>query len=445
MMARLSRLRRSERGNVAIICAFSIVPMMIGAGMVVDYSQAARLQTQMNAFADAAALSAVTRPMMRKTAAEAQVQARKVFTSQAAGLRGVEFDPAKLSVQVEEATGATVARRTTVTYSAESLNFFGRILGRRTIAIGGTSRADAADAPNIDFYLLVDTSPSMAIPATSSGIKAMIDATKTQGGGVGCAFACHQTSTSKSDPGNTPVVNGKYVDNYYIAKTQLKLTLRIDLVQTAVKDLTDVAVSTASETGAKYRFAVSKFDVEHSAIQTVPGTPAAAKTAASNLNLLVVCRNNQYVCGVNDNDTDTHFTKAFDGALGMMPKVPGKGTNQSGDSPQAMLFLITDGMRDEMNGGRQIGPIPTSQCTTIKNRGIRIAVLYTDYLYESANDSWSITNVRNKYLEAPDKISPALMQCASPGLFYKVTTGDDISASLAALFQKAVSSAHLTQ
>ncbi|BBD97978.1 hypothetical protein SAMIE_1014790 [Sphingobium amiense] len=445
-LCRFRAFCQSQRGNALMIFAFALGPMVMGTGMVIDYSQAARLQSKMNAIADAAALSSVTKPMMRVSASTARQQAINLFKGQAASLNGLVFDPnTQLTVTVTDNAGATINRQTTVTYSATSKNYFGGILGLQAIAIGGTSSSRSADAPNIDFYLLVDSSPSMAIPATTAGIAAMINATKSQGGGAGCAFACHQTSTTTSDPGGTKKVNGVYVDNYYIAKTDLNLKLRMDLVQEAVADLTDVATATAAENKAKYRFAMSNFDISYKSVLAAPTTPSTAKSSASSLQLLTVCRNNQAVCGVNDNDQHTNFTAAFTGALANLPLVPGSGSNQPGDTPQAILFLITDGMRDESSGGRKLGPIPTAQCTQIKSRGIRIAVLYTEYLYEAANDSWSISNVRNPYLAAPEKISPALASCASPDLFYKVTTGDDISASLAALFQKAVSTARLTQ
>jgi Flp pilus assembly protein TadG len=437
---------RDQRGNVLMIAGFAILPLVFGTGMVVDYSQAARLQTKMNAIADAAALAAVTSPMMKKTKEEARTQAISLFKGQSSTLKGLIFTPdTQLTVTVTQTNNASTDRQATVTYTAQSKNTFGGILGMSAIAIGGTATSKAAESPNIDFYLLVDTSPSMAIPATTTGVAAMINATKTQGGGAGCAFACHQTNTTSSDPGGTAVVSGKYVDNYYIAKTTLGLTLRVDLVQEAVADLTDTAVTTAADTKAAYRFAMAKFNIGFSTVLATPTTPANAKTAADNLTLLTVCRNNQAVCGVDDNDMHTNFTAAFAGSLLQMPLVPGTGGNQPGDTPQAMLFLITDGMRDENSGGRKLGPIPTAQCTTIKARGIRIAILYTDYLYDSANDGWSVTNVRSPYLSAPEKISPALISCASPGLFYKVTSNDDISASLAALFQKAIATAHLTQ
>ena len=70
---------------------------------------------------------------------------------------------------------------------------------------------------------------------------------------------------------------------------------------------------------------------------------------------------------------------------------------------------------------------------------------HSEYLPSSASDAWSISNVKTPYLTTPEKISPALQACASTGLYYKVTTDDDISAALTTLFQKAVATARLTR
>jgi hypothetical protein len=92
-----------------------------------------------------------------------------------------------------------------------------------------------------------------------------------------------------------------------------------------------------------------------------------------------------------------------------------------------------------------MGPVPSSLCTTIKNRNIRIAILDTQYLPGSASDSWSQTNVLTPYLSPTDKITPALQACASTNLFYQVTTDSDITLALQQLFATVIATAHLTQ
>lgn len=450
----MRRLVGDRRGNVLMMMGFAILPLTFAAGMGVDYSRAMRTQTKLNAAADAAALAAVAQPMMNKSSADACTLARKMFIAQATGLDGLVLDTSdstQLTITMVDTSSsgsatttvctsgagsaiaaASFSRTITVSYRGQSSNNFASILGIPYLVVHGTSQSNAAVAPNIDFYLMLDTSPSMLLPATSSGLSTMTTATG------GCAFACHQTGSNN--------------DNYSIARAK-GIKLRTDLVASSVQDLTTVASTTATTNHAVYRMGISDFDYMYR--QIWPTSPISGYNVDSNLGnvsthvtdatVLTYCANNTRVCGVSDNDTATNFTAALAGAGLNMPLAPGTGSNKAGDTPQAMLFIITDGMRDELVGtSRVMGPITTTQCAAIKARGIRIAVLYTQYLPASASDSWSISNVL-PYLSPTDTLATPLINCASPGLYYQVTTDSDISSALAALFQKAVATAHLTQ
>jgi hypothetical protein len=128
---------------------------------------------------------------------------------------------------------------------------------------------------------------------------------------------------------------------------------------------------------------------------------------------------------------------------------PGGGTNAPNDTPQEVLFIVTDGVVDETNsstctqaltGSRCQEPITPSLCTAIKSRNIRIAVLYTTYL-PVTNDGWY-----NSWV-APyqSQISTQLQACASNGLFYQAAIGEDLGAALSNLFEAVTQTAHLTQ
>jgi len=106
-----------------------------------------------------------------------------------------------------------------------------------------------------------------------------------------------------------------------------------------------------------------------------------------------------------------------------------------------VLFFVTDGVEDETVGSSRVQSLmDPSYCTTIKNRGIRIAVLYTTYLPLPTN-SWYVSYI------APfqPNIGTTLQGCASPGLYFQVSTDQDISAAMVALFNIAVATAHLTK
>ena len=71
------------------------------------------------------------------------------------------------------------------------------------MGLSNCATAQAQVPPNIDFCLLLDNSPSMALPATQSGLSLMQSLTQKEATG-GCAFACHQMSTNNGDTAGNP-------------------------------------------------------------------------------------------------------------------------------------------------------------------------------------------------------------------------------------------------
>ena len=428
MRSLLNRFVRDSHASVAVITAFAAIPMLFLIGAGVDYGMAVQREAELNGYADAAALAAVTPTMMAQSTSAATTAAQDTFNAQATSLGSITYSPTNLQVSIST-VGAK--RTATVSYSATYQTSFASILGMNGIALSGSSSATAGQAPNIDFYLLLDDSPSMAIAATQAGINAMVAATPAQGG---CAFGCHETHPSSDNLGNP---NGE--DNYTLARN-LGVTLRVDLLRQAVQNLMSTAQSTENTNNAAYRMAINTFDVNFNTIQALTASLATAQASAGNIQLLTVYSNNWLTSSNNNSDTDTNYDKAMSGANTLMPN-PGSGSNVKGDTPQEVLFFVTDGVEDEsVSGGRHQSVMDPGWCTTIKNRGIRIAVLYTEYLPLPTN-TWY-----NTYI-APiqNNIAPSLQSCASPGLFFQVNTGGDISGALSQLFQYAIQTAYLSQ
>jgi Flp pilus assembly protein TadG len=425
----LKRFLRNKSANVAMTFALAMVPMIYLVGMGYDYTSAAMREDQMGAIADAAALAAVTPAMMSQSDSASISAAKNTFSGQAGAIPGVTFNAAN-GITVTVADSLTT-RTVTVAFTATSQNAFPNVLGMSGIKLAGTSKAVGALAPNINFYLLLDSSPSMAIAATQAGINTMVQHTVTQGG---CAFACHESAPNGDSLGNP---NGE--DNYTLARN-LGVALRIDNVTTAVEDLMTTAQTTETTNHASYQAAIYTFDTAVTTIATLTSNLSQAQTEAGSIAMLEVYKNNWLTSKNQNNDTDTNYDTAMTTLNTAMPN-PGNGTNTKGDTPQEVLFFVTDGVEDEsVNGSRQQSLMSNAKCTTIKNRGIRIAVLYTEYLPLPTN-SWY-----NTYI-APFQanIGPTLQSCASPGLYYEVQTGGDISAALTDLFQKAVQTSYLAQ
>jgi Flp pilus assembly protein TadG len=418
------RLLRDTRASVMIIAAISTLALATAAGVGVDFARGNNFKQALQGAADTAAIAGASVYLNAGYATQATTAATNYLTT------AVTHLPANNGVTTSVSLSGSSPFTVTVNASA-SINSTFNALIQKTIAVSVMATANGPSNPNIDFYMLLDSSPSMGIAATQSGINTMVANTSTQGG---CAFACHETHPSTDNLGNP---GGE--DNYTLARN-LGVALRIDNVTTATKDLMTTASSTSASNSAVYRVALYTFDVAVKTIQSLTSNLTTAKTSAGNIAQLSVYSNNYLTSSNNNSDTDTNFDTAFNTLNSAMP-TPGNGTNATGDTPQEVLFMVTDGVEDEMvNGSRVQSVINTSMCNTIKNRGIRIAVLYTVY-YPLPTNSWY-----NTYI-APfqSTIGTTLQSCASPGLYFQVSTGGDISAAMTALFDTAVQSAYLSQ
>lgn len=432
----------NQRGNVLMIFGLGLVPITFATGMAIDYGKAMRLQTELNAAADAAALSATSAAMMRQSLATAQAQARVMFQAQTTDLPGLiplnYADTAQVSVTVTEGTSQVegFVRTSTVTYRGQSTNSFAGILGKETLTVSGTATAKASTAPDTDFYVLLDASSSMALPTTTAGINFLKSRTVRNGNPDGCAFACHQTNPDNPNIRNS---SGQIIDYYTFAHDN-GIELRIDAGKHAIRDMVANARSEGASNGAAYRFYLATFDRSANYRELTGATPSAdfnyvSSKATTAETIAVQMHGYMY-------DRQTEHAGSLAKLNAAVTSNPGNGLRTPGDRPKATLFLITDGMRDEEINGRQMGPIAPDQCDAIKARGIRIAVLYTTYTPESINyEAWSVNNVVPRLPE----IAPALKRCASDDLFFEVSTDGNISQALAALFQKAVQTSRLTR
>jgi hypothetical protein len=327
----------------------------------------------------------------------------------------------------------------------------------------------------MNFYLLMDDSPSMGIGATATDISNLIKYTapayQAAGASQNCGFACHQTNIGH---------DGGTKDNLAIARAN-NITLRIDLVTNAVNQLLNtwsncpqsgvsggVMQCMSALNNTTYKAALYSFDLSLNTLAALT-TPTLAGTQVSSISLMAVAYQNCVVVTTNcKTDNGTDIAGALKTLNGIMPN-PGLGSNAAGDTPQEVVFLVTDGVEDKIVSGasacpnaslasnnRCQQPLDTTMCTTIKNRGIKIAVLYTEYLQLIANPATGIQKTDNWYMTWIDKydqptsttgqIAQNLQSCASPGFYKSVQNGQNISDALTDLFIKVASStANLVQ
>lgn len=401
------RFRRSKTGSAVPLFALAFIPVIYAAGAAVDYSLANKAKAKLDAVADAASLAAVNHQAMASDDASAQTAAQNVFNALTANIPNVTVS--KVSVTIADA----MARTATVSYTATTPTLFMGMIGLSSMTLSGQATAESGVSTYIDFYLLLDNTPSMGVGATPGDVATMVNNTPDQ-----CAFACHDLNNS---------------NNYYNLAKKLNVKMRIDVVRSATQQLMDTATSTARLPNqyrmAIYTFGASSATTGLTTISKLTSDLNSAKTAAANVDVMTVQGQNQF------SDEDTNYN-------GIVPTVdtaiPASGSGTQA-SPQKVLFFVSDGVADEnLSGKRVISPIDPSLCASMKNRGVKIAILYTTYLPLPTNAFYN-QNVK----PFVNNIGPSMQSCASPGLYFEVSPTQGISAAMTALFQKAVTSARL--
>ncbi|QOZ29286.1 TadE/TadG family type IV pilus assembly protein [Bradyrhizobium sp. CCBAU 51753] len=434
----ISRFRRDRSGNIAIIFGLVALPALVAVGCAVDYTRANQIRTKLISAADAASVGSIAKASPGFIAAGAMTSdgpvaagnddATKIFNGNIFNQTGFTLN--SVTPAVTKSGGTLTAK---VQFSADVPTMFLGVIGSSKITVTGTSTSTATMPLYIDFYLLLDNSPSMGVAATPADVTTMVNNTSDK-----CAFACHDYNDA---------------NNYYNLAKKLGVTTRIDVLRSATQQLMDTAASTATYSNqyrmAIYDFGASSATIGLRALFTLSTSLSSAKTAAGNIDLMGVYGNNDSYTA----DKDTQFSTVLP-AISNAISAPGPGTSSS---PQKYLFFVSDGVADEPNAAclkpitgsnRCQSPIDPALCTAIKNRGIKIAVLYTTYLQLPTNAwymSWIDPFNQGPFGPSPNsQIAQNMQACASPGFYFEVSPTQGIADAMTALFKKAVADARIS-
>jgi hypothetical protein len=254
--------------------------------------------------------------------------------------------------------------------------------------------------------------------------------------GPPCAFACHSDTSVPAGTGN---------DYFAVARSTIgksnQVTLRLDVIKAATNVLLAAMQSYDSIVHALsvnvFTFADSLKPVYPSdgsygdawdtAIADVGAAPTLPHTADTGI---------QPPGGPDGSDTN------FPGAMTTLTSsyLTASGTGTSAASPRKVLFLMTDGME---NYSGTISAFDPSYCTTLKNKGYTIYVIYTTY-YPLMNYFYlqSLMDIA----EGTDYASTSynLQSCASSTDDYiQATDGSGIQAALLTFLKSALVSPSL--
>jgi Flp pilus assembly protein TadG len=308
-------------------------------------------------------------------------------------------------------------------------------------------------------------------------------ATNPSPGGYCQGFIISRLGTSKTtyasgnnnSNGNTVNWNNTQVTSCPTPGTTSCIQLRMDAVGYAVNQLLSTAATTETNDAITHQFRVGMYPFIQNLCYSNNGSSNSCSVGlTTSLTGTTITTFASELASLLDTGQDstlgsggTHFENALNKMnSSVIPNPAGTGTAAK---PLPYLFLITDGSQDyqtQWNGGwssqnwtsnttvkyqNSATIIPpntvtsTDYCTTMKNRGITIAILYIPYQtiqnanssFASNEDGYANNNIAN--------IPSALQTCASPNFFYTASTPADIQTALLKMFQQAVNTAHIAQ
>ncbi|WP_443747537.1 TadE/TadG family type IV pilus assembly protein [Asticcacaulis solisilvae] len=426
----LQRFARNTQGATVMVVAISLVVIISAVGGAIDFGRAVQLRSNLQDAADVASVGAIAVNSVayklgvsmngNGTLTGGAEQALSIFNSNYR--TSPELVGVSPSALVTKSNSVMTAK---VSVSANYKSYILGLIGAGEIPIVVNSTSTATVPPYIDFYLLLDNSPSMGVGATTADIATMVANTSDK-----CAFACHEDDKPGAD--------------YYAKAKTLGVTTRIDVVRQATQNLMTTARSTETIAN-QYRVAIYDFGLSSNSIDAqAPGaykvsslTSDLGKSAsdAAVIDLMTVPYQNY------NSDRATNLVSVL---ANMGTIIPASGDGVSSANPQKVLFFVSDGTNDGYDcaysngsGCRRITPLDTTTCTALKARGVRIAVLYTTYLPLPTNSFY--TSWVAKYVSAPSQLASQMQACASDGLYFEVSPSQGISSAMTALFQRVVS------
>jgi Flp pilus assembly protein TadG len=349
LAGQVGRFRRDRRGNVAIIFAITLLPILAAVGGAVDYSIASSQRSKIQAALDSAILAGAIAGKQSLDAGSGHSTAIAAANSAAASFFNGNMAGYSASITTNYTMNGLNLSGTGSVSAAVPTNLI-KVVGFPTIPIAVESTGASQAQPYVNVYLLIDISASMLLPSTTAGITQMMN------GQGGCALACHNT-TDGTDSYSWALNNG--------------IQLRYQVVNQGVSNLlTYLGGNSTLQSHVK----VGLWAMDSSLTQMSPLTSGYASVS-----------NNFPAPGIAS--TDAAAATPFNSLIGdFISTVGAAGDGSSAASPQKMVIIATDGVNDptrawtsDVSLRPQVKVFDTTFCTTFKSNGVTVAILNTPY------------------------------------------------------------------
>jgi Flp pilus assembly protein TadG len=446
----------ASRGNVAVIFAFAIIPLIAMVGAALDYSRGNSVKADMQAALDATAL------MLASGSSASSMTPAQLNASATSKFMQIFNRPYAHNIAIA-ASQTTQPPTITVSGSAAIDTTLLAVIGIKTLNITATTTVNYGSSKVFSLNIVLDSSASMIVGATQTDVNTItnwVSANWTRvkpgdppplypdGHVPPCAFACHDLGSQ-----TTPADVAMGLQNAHAAGA----TTRFDVMISATQQLIS-ALRTQSQqpqnSNNSYLFNVMSFDT------------SLHQWGASNMNFSAATTAIQSVTlGL-----DTYLSTALSS---LITQVGQQGNGSSASSPLKFVILVSDGLQSDRTGNQNCSyrgydpvwnwsdtcfnngvypnTIQASQCNQIKAAGITFAILETPYVPLTGQDPsprpgygfpYEATVRHFIYPNGPNTastVSQALAACASPGYYFQATQSAQIATGILSLTNKFLS------
>lgn len=424
------RLSRAASGNIAVVAAFAMIPILIMVTGGLDFSRHSTVNQEVQAVADAAALNAtstafnVAKESGVFDVAEIEQVALTSFREQIVN-RSWRLEDVQVNVVQNEEGRFEVQLDYEVSFEPVSMVHNDRLTVKGSSEVAGKYGKDTVF---MDINLMLDYSASMNTGATIDDQIKM-----WQNPEIGCAFACHRGMNDEARADG--------------------IKLRVDALQDALR----VMMNSAEDAIADLNL-----DPEAAQFSMFTFTNGRLSTRTTNQTDIAAVRRSvgqlpTYPSG------RSHIYQSI---RSMATRLQPSGTGQAADDRKSFVFMVTDGV--SRYGPRNYigwagGGILSSDCQRIKDTGATLAVIYTKYenyadSFAAAFDDPSTVNQTpynrhewnrsrwrshfnggfNRRGDGLAVIKSSLRNCASPDFFFETSNSTELEAAMVEFFEKAI-------
>lgn len=356
-------LRREERGNMLVLAAFSLIPLIGSVSLAMDMGIAYSNKSKLESAADAAALKGV----------RVAIDYFKDHLTET-------FDPTEDALQAAEvaADGAFRANLGTlgfgkgishrvrvwrdgqhikvlVSYGGTSEVTLGKVLGLDDVDLGGRVSTQASIPPYFQVIFLIDVSNSMGIGGTNAAITKLEDA-------VGCAFACH-------DPNHY----NRPLDTRAWARGRVKL--KIDYVQDALHAFLDAVDAAAEEVRVPrlYSVGLATFGTRYNYVLRPTTDLALARQMAGQVDVEPAIRY----------ELNYGYTQTSQALDSLSRDLTNMGDGSSPSRRKTFVVFLTDGIEDvpvaATGWARKTGLSYATKCAVLKDQNMTMISILAPY------------------------------------------------------------------